>query len=72
MEVSGQLQTSEVLILQRSMYRNFILYAPLVLQKKKIVCLKSTFRFHHHMSRQRLEKPVTNMENELNRKLHRG
>ena len=72
MEVSGQFHTSEVLILQRSIYRYFILYAPLVLQEKKNVCLKSTFRFHHHMSRHHLEQPVADMEKEVNRKLHRG
>ena len=59
----------EVLLLQRSIYRNFILYTPLVLQEKRNVCLKSTFRFHHHMSRQHLEQPVAKMENELNWKL---
>lgn len=75
MEVKGQLHASEVLILQRSIHRNFILDAPLVPKKK--VCLKFTlhtsfaFTVFHHTRRQHSEKTIKNMDKELNRKLQR-
>jgi hypothetical protein len=64
MEVRGQLHTSEVLSLQRSIHRNFILYAPLVPQGKKKcvpkIYITYIFRFHSISSNQETALGKTN------------